>query len=72
MRFRKASGCDGKVRFTSFDQAKKVARAQARRREQAFIPYHCRDCGGAHIGTRVPRPSYLKEGDDPTVEETST
>ena len=60
-RFRKASGCDGKTRFTTFDHAKRVAKQQARRRDRAFKPYHCKDCGMVHIGTSVPRPSYRKD-----------
>lgn len=47
------SSCDGKIRFTSFTRAQKVAHRQAKRRHAKFQPYACGFCGGFHVGSGI-------------------
>jgi hypothetical protein len=48
----KVAQCDGKERFDSHEQASKVAGRKSRRHEMRANVYHCRICGGFHIGNR--------------------
>lgn len=50
---RRKSGCEGKVRFESWDRARKIAHRQAKRRHAKFQPYACELCGGFHVGTLI-------------------
>lgn len=55
------ASCVGKVRFTSFSDAERMAKIQARRRNGRFIPYACKYCHGFHTGTSVkPRSAEKK------------
>lgn len=42
--------CQGKQRFRDADEAKRVARAAARRKESHPTAYRCPVCQGWHIG----------------------
>lgn len=42
---KRAAQCSGKVRFFSADIAAKAAR-----RKSGRVVYHCRHCGGWHVG----------------------
>lgn len=52
---KRAASCEGKERFVSFTRAARVARLAASRREERLRAYHCRYCGGFHVGTPSPR-----------------
>lgn len=44
------TSCHGKARHVSFAAARRTLRRRSRARE--LEPYHCRHCGGWHIGSR--------------------
>lgn len=51
-RVRRAAGCQGKERFTSFTRAQQVASRTSHRRSEALQAYSCGFCGGFHVGTK--------------------
>lgn len=57
----KPRDCAGKVSFTSFALAEKVAKLRRKGNRHA---YHCSECGGFHLGRRVGG----KRGQRPRVE----
>lgn len=64
--FARLCGCQGKVRFESFDLAKQAAQNRGRRKRsrKRREPYHCRYCDGFHIGTpdKGPKKRGKKDG----------
>ena len=44
-------GCSGKKRFATFDTAEFAAKRMRQKIDDACVAaYHCKHCGGAHIG----------------------
>src|SRR5438309_9438664 len=52
-RLRRAAGCEGKTRFSTFSLAARLAHRQAQRKNGKFRAYPCQFCGGFHVGTHV-------------------
>ena len=52
-RLRRAAGCEGKKRFSTFTLAARTAHRQAHRKSEKFSAYACQFCGGFHVGTHV-------------------
>lgn len=46
------AACTGKFRYESFEQAANVAGRKTRRHAGKYRIYHCRFCGGFHIGNK--------------------
>lgn len=61
----RASGCEGKERFNTFAMATRVARRRSNRKSARFMAYHCKFCGGAHIGTSNMKGESSSTGIDP-------
>ena len=51
--FARLAGCQGKVRFDTWREARHAAikPRQKKRTRRRREPYHCRYCDGFHIGT---------------------
>ena len=45
-----AVGCDNKLAFPTFTQARKTAARIRRRKEEILEPYSCKTCGKFHVG----------------------
>ena len=45
-------GCTGKQRYNCFNEADKTAKRVRQQRDAAKVaPYHCKRCGGFHVGS---------------------
>lgn len=48
-------GCTGKRRYESWAVAARMARRTRRQAHAPLVPYHCRFCGGYHVGSEMAR-----------------
>ena len=46
--------CEGKDRYPNMDVASRYAKIACKRAHGWIVPYHCRFCGGYHIGHATP------------------
>lgn len=47
--------CEGKARFNGRRHAEKIAKRMRQNHDALIIAYHCRFCGGFHVGNGIPR-----------------
>ena len=60
-----AASCHGKVKFSSYEAAKRNGMGSNRLLESALHVYHCRTCQHFHIGTTAKKPGCRQSNRDP-------